>query len=282
MYSNSVVAGLLILTLVSSASSLSRPVKRSYDSHDYYVLELDPSKGVSISECANALGAEVVEPAGELRDHWLLRVSKDASSLTDALQKDTFWKRDVIQPAIRYIEKQAPRQRTKRAAIPAPLPQNDEDGHSLSRAVAERLGIADPLFPDQWHLVNEEFPEHMLNATPVWDMGIMGEGVISAMVDDGLDYESDDLADNFVSTMIAQIIYLSNCYISLLKALMISMITRTFLRQSYGTIITVLAVRAKLLPSRMAYVVSGLLTSPKLRVFVFSPVQLLTWTRPLL
>lgn len=282
MYSKSVVAGLLILTLVSSASSLSRPVKRSYDSHDYYVLELDPGKGVSISECADALGAEVVEPAGELQDHWLLRVTKDASSLTDALQKDTFWKRDVIQPAIRYIEKQAPRQRTKRAAIPAPLPQNDEDGHSLSRAVAERLGIADPLFPDQWHLVNEEFPEHMLNATPVWDMGIMGEGVISAMVDDGLDYESDDLADNFVSTMIAQIIYLSNCYISLLEALMISMITRTFLRQSYGTIITVLAVRDKLLPSRMAYVVSGLLTSPKLRVFVFSPVQSLTWTRPLL
>ncbi len=39
----------------------------------------------------------------------------------------------------------------------------------------------------------------MLNAAPVWESGNAGEGVIAAMVDDGLDFESDDLADNFVS-----------------------------------------------------------------------------------
>ena len=35
--------------------------------------------------------------------------------------------------------------------------------------------------------------------TPIWDMGITGKGVITALVDDGLDYNSDDLAANFVS-----------------------------------------------------------------------------------
>jgi len=38
----------------------------------------------------------------------------------------------------------------------------------------------------------------MMNATPVWEMGLTGKGVITALVDDGLDYKSDDLAANFV------------------------------------------------------------------------------------
>lgn len=37
-----------------------------------------------------------------------------------------------------------------------------------------------------------------MNVAGVWEMGITGKGIISAMVDDGLDFESPDLADNFV------------------------------------------------------------------------------------
>jgi hypothetical protein len=54
------------------------------------------------------------------------------------------------------------------------------------------------MFTDQWHLVNDEYPEHMMNVIPVWDMGITGHGVISGLIDDGLDYEHRDLAPNFV------------------------------------------------------------------------------------
>ena len=46
----------------------------------------------------------------------------------------------------------------------------------------------------------------MVNVAPVWDMGIAGEGIISAMVDDGLDYESDDLAANFVSRYVLYLV----------------------------------------------------------------------------
>jgi kexin len=49
--------------------------------------------------------------------------------------------------------------------------------------------------------INGENPEHMMNVTGLWDMGITGAGVITALVDDGLDYESEDLADNFVSAV---------------------------------------------------------------------------------
>jgi kexin len=39
----------------------------------------------------------------------------------------------------------------------------------------------------------------MMNVTGLWKDGVTGKGVISALVDDGIDYESRDLAPNFVS-----------------------------------------------------------------------------------
>ena len=39
-----------------------------------------------------------------------------------------------------------------------------------------------------------------MNVTPVWEESITGRGVIVAMVDDGVDYEHDDLKANFVRT----------------------------------------------------------------------------------
>ena len=38
-----------------------------------------------------------------------------------------------------------------------------------------------------------------MNVTALWEEGITGKGVITAFVDDGLDYTSEDLAANFVS-----------------------------------------------------------------------------------
>jgi subtilisin family serine protease len=51
----------------------------------------------------------------------------------------------------------------------------------------------------------------MMNVTGLWDMGITGNGVITALVDDGLDYESEDLADNFVSAVLIVCIFPALC-----------------------------------------------------------------------
>jgi subtilisin family serine protease len=40
-----------------------------------------------------------------------------------------------------------------------------------------------------------------MNVTGLWKEGVTGKGVISALIDDGLDYESDDLKANFVSLL---------------------------------------------------------------------------------
>ncbi|KAF9435716.1 pheromone processing endoprotease [Entomortierella beljakovae] len=62
--------------------------------------------------------------------------------------------------------------------------------------VAKLLGIVDPGFQYQWHLHNTR-ERHDINVTGVWEQGINGTGVNVAIIDDGLDMDSEDLAPNF-------------------------------------------------------------------------------------
>ncbi|KAJ7096467.1 peptidase S8/S53 domain-containing protein [Mycena crocata] len=187
-------------------SLLRPPTKRFYNSHNYYVLEHDPSSGVLLTDVVRALGVEVVEQAGELVNHWLVRVEKETlvSDLSprgelfdrvldtyDRLRRDKR-RSNTIATSVRYLSRQTLRQRTKRAPPPIGPPPD-----WTSQAVADRLGIEDPMFTKQWHLVNDEYPEHSMNTTAVWEMGLTGKGIISSLVDDGLDYTSEDLKANF-------------------------------------------------------------------------------------
>lgn len=63
--------------------------------------------------------------------------------------------------------------------------------------VEQKLSIEDPLFSAQWHLINGNFPGNDINVTGLWYENITGHNVVVAVVDDGLDYESEDLKDNF-------------------------------------------------------------------------------------
>jgi len=183
-------------------------------------LEHDPFAipGASLSTVAEALGVDVVEQAGELPNHWLVRTEKprfttrdkDSDRVLDRFQhlhsraklerethplpRSADLHASAIVSALKYLSRRLElRQRIKRAP-PPPVQSHNE---SLAQRVATRLGILDPRFPEQWHLVNNDYPEHMMNVTPLWDMGLTGKGIISSLVDDGLDYTSVDLKDNF-------------------------------------------------------------------------------------
>jgi len=205
-------------------TALAVPSRRSYDTHNYYVLRHNPtiSSGASLDDVVRTLDVELVEQAGELQDHWIIRqrkpqvadvwprglsedpvISTFEALKTRALaptshlssrsdEEETRLARRVVE-SVDYLSLQTLRQRVKRAPPPVKPPSAGS-----SSSVAARFGIEDPMFPQQWHLVNDEFPEHMMNVTGIWDLGIKGKGVISSLVDDGLDYTSDDLKGNFV------------------------------------------------------------------------------------
>jgi kexin len=212
---------LLFLLLSHHAVHALRP---SFETHDYYVLEHDPHVGPSLSQVTSRLNVQVVERVGELKNLWVVRIPKEPPSISligrDGSKDRVFTALEALRrplsardpdrrvarsiaDSVKHLSRQELRQRVKRA--PPPILPGDEDdpsAHPLAQPVMEKLGIQDPLFIRQWHLINEENPEHMMNVTRLWDMNITGTGVITALVDDGLDYESEDLADNFVSAVL--------------------------------------------------------------------------------
>lgn len=80
--------------------------------------------------------------------------------------------------------------------LPVPAPPMDSSLLPVKEA-EDRLSINDPLFERQWHLVNPSFPGNDMNVLKLWYNNITGAGVVAAIVDDGLDYENEDLKDNF-------------------------------------------------------------------------------------
>ena len=68
-----------------------------------------------------------------------------------------------------------------------------------TRCSGDIVGLSDPLSGCQWHLRNVgqlgDSTGHDLNVTSVWD-DYTGEGITVAIVDDGMDFEHEDLTDN--------------------------------------------------------------------------------------
>ncbi|GAA5978471.1 hypothetical protein JCM10908_004368 [Rhodotorula pacifica] len=245
-----------------------QPAKRSYDTHVYYVLELDEAHPHAADwtphQVAEVLGAEHVEQVGELKGHYLIRAEADQvhlgeegwavapvldqgrirprsyagtkegkrdkvlerydllrrrrldSSSSSSHSKRTSLPGGAPHPRlIRSLERQEPRLRVKRdlPVLPPSLDASSSffrrsyvprQGAAVSSAVggliaaaASKFSIFDPLWSKQWHLVNDVLPENSINVTGVWEQGYVGKGVNVAIVDDGLDMHSDDLAANF-------------------------------------------------------------------------------------
>ena len=292
----------LLALLVHRAIVLATPAKRSYDTHYYYALEHDRSAmpGASLDVIAQALGVQVVEQVGELKDLWLVRALKPLHQIRSEEQGDhvlrayehlravanqgdsSLAKRSEVHNArrivssIQYFSKQTLRRRDKRA--PPPISPPDV---ASERAIAARLGIRDPLFPRQWHLINDEYPEHMMNVTGLWAMGYTGKGVISSFVDDGLDYNSEDIKANFVGIchLPTGHINISFSLFRMLTILTTSMTTKTCPPRNWTRTVMALVVLAKLPPLRMMHVVLESHTNLKLLAFASCLVQYRMLTR---
>jgi kexin len=212
---------LLALISFSTTGATSASSKRTYDTHNYYALEYFPGQsfGASLDEVTTTLGVELVEQVGAFKDTWLVRANKpeepldkreesvdlvistfqnlqvQASSHITSRSEVTLLAKRVVS-SVSFLERQILQELVKRAPPPVAPSHN-----ATAQEVAERLHIQDPLFTQQWHLVNDEHPENMMNTTPVWDMGLSGKGVLVSFIDDGLDDQAEDLKDAFVRIM---------------------------------------------------------------------------------
>ncbi|KAF6062808.1 Subtilase family protein [Candida albicans] len=86
--------------------------------------------------------------------------------------------------------------------IPVPIEMEDvatDEAHQKLIEIAKKLDIHDPEFTTQWHLINLKYPGHDVNVTGLWLEDILGQGIVTALVDDGVDAESDDIKQNFNS-----------------------------------------------------------------------------------
>lgn len=209
----------LLCSLLAAASALAaqdlRP--RSYDTHDFYALQLDASS--SPSEVAALLGLEYDGPLGELDDHYLFRATKHEDDVVaDAVKelKRRRRRRDISYDptpldGIRFYQKQVARKRlTKRGPVSLDVAararvahaeeeasSEDEVAIAARKTVMDTLGIQDPIFTEQWHLFNTLEVGNDLNVSGLWQEGITGKGSTVCIVDDGLDMDSEDLKDNY-------------------------------------------------------------------------------------
>jgi kexin len=199
---------------------------RDYIANDYFALRLRSDLHPQV--VAESLGATYEGRVGELVDYHTYSCPKhtcDSIDLTlaelrrrrtnraDSTDKiDTVLKRrlDALD-GVEWSQKQELRQRLVKRPPPQPLEYRQQSADAQDKdqslqqqeaiqkldQIATELDIKDPIFKEQWHLFNPIQLGHDLNVTGVWLEGITGNGVISAIIDDGLDMYSDDLKDNY-------------------------------------------------------------------------------------
>lgn len=194
---------------------------RDHDTFDYFVVHLQNS--ADPKAVATGLEANLEGPSGELPDHYTFSCYKNQSTALEASLEELKRRRilrrrglDVEDEpeelqGVRWHQKQELRQRHVKR-LPPPLPhikkappsnnpvqldQQQQADKTRLEGIAKTLEITDPIFQEQWHLFNYVQKGVDVNVTGVWEQGITGTGVISAIIDDGLDFTSNDLKPNY-------------------------------------------------------------------------------------
>ena len=204
------ILGLLVaVSQCSLAYNVLKP--RNYDESDYFTLHL--RSGESPELVARVLNLRNEGQVGELEGHYMFSAKKgthDAESMLSDL-KMRRRKREVLPEGLDgvlwHTKSYLKPRLVKRLPEPPPdvlaglhLPrQEDADEATVQRKqhIADQLGIADPIWNEQWHLLNTVELGHDINVTGVWLEGNLGQNATTAIVDDGLDMYSDDLKANY-------------------------------------------------------------------------------------
>ncbi|ODQ78749.1 hypothetical protein BABINDRAFT_180966 [Babjeviella inositovora NRRL Y-12698] len=210
---------LSVLLSVLMAVAVSALPAKDFAARQYFALEIDAQ---TLPKVVSDFPFRYEHPARGLADHHVFSLEKshDLSALLGNLNSDpeSLMKRgdlhdDLLRHDVKSVHLLPPKRLHRRAPIRMVSGKGDEcepDADSNGKSILKRdspdfldqtaksLAINDPLFEKQWHLVNRAFPGKDLNVTGVWiEKNITGRGVVTALVDDGLDFTSKDLEHRF-------------------------------------------------------------------------------------
>ena len=206
------------IVAVASTVAADFPTVKTYDTHDYYAVHVDPA--TSPHELAAHLDLEFDSPLGHLQDHYLLKTIKHDHDIVDNAVQELRRRRRkrgaVFEPhvldSVLLSQKQQLKKRLFKRDVPPSIPIQDRSRVDLAdspnpprednmvlrgKEIADSLNIKDPIWNEQWHLYNPLQPGHDLNATELWKEGITGKNTTVCFVDDGIDMDSEDLKANY-------------------------------------------------------------------------------------
>ncbi|KAI0882156.1 peptidase S8/S53 domain-containing protein [Annulohypoxylon maeteangense] len=182
--------------------------RRNFDSNDYYVLHLERDAQPDL--IASRLGLRHEGQLGQLPGHHIFSTSKAEVDIVRRAVQDRRRKRSLggvdIIDGVKASHKQKLRAPMQKRIIPPPpagytppkrADQPDAATVEKQKSVMQTLSISDPIFNEQWHLLNTVQLGHDVNVTGVWLAGVTGKNATVAIVDDGLDMYSNDLKPNY-------------------------------------------------------------------------------------
>lgn len=211
------------LVLAAALTSAARST-RDYDAYDYYAVHLRP--GQDPQTAATQLGLQFDGPLGELDDHYIFRdvdtkfeydhikTQKDdlkrrrgkreaGAELPHILDHVLLSRKQELHKRFPLVKRNVPERaipdwvRLRQGGFTGLASQEVEWAVAEKTAIAMNLSISDPIFLEQWHLYNTREIGHDINVTGVWAQNITGKGSTVCIVDDGLDFHSDDLKDSY-------------------------------------------------------------------------------------
>ncbi|XP_063830138.1 furin-like protease 2 isoform X3 [Ostrinia nubilalis] len=107
------------------------------------------------------------------------------------------------EPQVRWVQQQRERRRVKRdynpydGALYSQISRRLPPHRTHHRALTSSPFFPDPLFKEQWYLNGGAKDGLDMNVAPAWQKGYTGKGVVVSILDDGIQTNHPDLAQNY-------------------------------------------------------------------------------------